>query len=186
MMRNRSQLLLIFGFAVIIANGAADSVYADLSGQRPEPKVSAGHYHSLMIRSDGTVWQSGWVMQDPSECDGDPSSYHIETDPVQIPGRTLENIIAVAAGQRHSIALDVRGRIHTWGCNAFGQLGTVNRDHSPYPHWVYDANGKDLLEGFVAVAAGARTSYALKADGTVWAWGIPPSDRSGMVGAATT
>jgi alpha-tubulin suppressor-like RCC1 family protein len=66
----------------------------------------------------------------------------------------LSDVIAVDAGDSHSLALKIDGTIVGWGDNTFGQL-----------------NVPSSLSNGVAVAGGTRHSIALKADGTVVAWG---------------
>jgi len=66
----------------------------------------------------------------------------------------LSNVVAVAGGYYHSLALRADGTVAAWGYNYYGQT-TVPAD----------------LSNVVAVAAGAYHSLALRADGTVAAWG---------------
>lgn len=68
------------------------------------------------------------------------------------------NIVAVAAGQMHSLALCDDGTVIAWGGNADGQ-GTVPAG----------------LSNIVAIAAGDRFSMALASNGTVRTWGTLPS-----------
>src|SRR5438093_645407 len=66
----------------------------------------------------------------------------------------LSNVIAVAAGALHNLALTANGRVIGWGHNYYGETtvpGTVSN--------------------VVAVAAGTWHSLALTADGHVFAWG---------------
>ena len=65
-----------------------------------------------------------------------------------------------------------------WGYNNYGQLGdgtTVNRSQ---PVTVQISAGTPL-QGVVAVAAGNSHSLALKADGTVLAWGYNGNGQLG-------
>ena len=66
----------------------------------------------------------------------------------------LTDVIAVAAGHYHSLAVKSDGTVVGWGDNGFGQL-----DIPPE------------LTGVVAIDAGTRHSLALKSDGTVVGWG---------------
>jgi len=66
----------------------------------------------------------------------------------------LSNVVAIAAGVRHGLALQTNGTVAAWGDNYWGQT--------------------DVPAGFsnvVAVAAGGDHSLALRADGIVVAWG---------------
>lgn len=66
-----------------------------------------------------------------------------------------------------------------WGLNIHGELGngTTSDGASPVPAQV---NG---LNGIKAIAGGASHTVALKADGTVWAWG---DNLEGQLGNGTT
>ncbi|MCP3915716.1 MAG: hypothetical protein GY711_09185, partial [bacterium] len=73
-------------------------------------------------------------------------------------------IVAVAAGFAHSLALDANGNVWAWGRNQAGQLGdgtTVDR-HIP------TAIG---LANVVAIDAGDHHSLALLANGMLMGWG---------------
>lgn len=76
----------------------------------------------------------------------------------------------VDAGGHHTVALRCDGTVRTWGQNGSGQLGDNSTTDSDVPVAVVNGAG-DTLTGFVAVDAGTRHTLALKANGTVWAWG---------------
>ncbi|MHB0937108.1 MAG: HYR domain-containing protein [Armatimonadota bacterium] len=67
---------------------------------------------------------------------------------------TLADVIAVAGGNWHSLALKADGTVAAWGDNTFGQ-GSMPAG----------------LSGVQAIAAGNWHNLALKTDGTVFAWG---------------
>ena len=84
----------------------------------------------------------------------------------------LSGVIAVEAGDYHSVALRRDGTVVAWGYNGAGQTtGTPNRI-SPYR----ETADPVVLDGVVlrdvaAVVAGYGHSAAMKRDGTVVAWG---------------
>ena len=77
----------------------------------------------------------------------------------------LDNIVAIAGGEGHSLALTSDSVVWAWGANSSGQLGNGTTTHSNTPVQV---NG---LTGVVAISGGGMHSVALKQDGTIWAWG---------------
>ena len=58
-----------------------------------------------------------------------------DQDPVN-PYSELENIISIAAGAEHCMAIDSDGKVWAWGVNVFGQLGTGDITSSAFPRLV--------------------------------------------------
>ncbi|RKP53872.1 hypothetical protein D7Z26_10775 [Cohnella endophytica] len=82
----------------------------------------------------------------------------------------------VAGGSGHTVALREDGTVWAWGQNqSVGQLGNGSFNNSISP-----VRAIALCE-IVAVAARAEQSFALKKDGTLWAWG---SNDYGQLGNA--
>ena len=78
-----------------------------------------------------------------------------------------QRVIAVSAGEHHSIALTADGAVWSWGFGACGKLGHGD-EHSPLlPKKIEALAGQRI----VAVSAGVRHSIALTADGAVFTWG---------------
>ena len=135
--------------------------------------VASGYYHSLGLKSNGTVWawgNNGWGNL------GD-GTYNQRLNPVPVTGLTGV-ATAVAAGYYHSLALKGNGTVWAWGNNGNGQLGNGTTNQSPIPVQVSPLTGT-----VTAVAAGYYHSLALKSDGTVWAWG---NNGNGQLGDGTT
>ena len=133
--------------------------------------VAAGYYHSLAVRSDGTVWAWGYNP------DGELGN-NTTTDsslPVQVVGPTgtsyLTGVVAVAAGYDYSLALKGDGTVWAWGGNEDGQLGNNSTTSSSVPVQVEDPTGSSYLTAVAAIAAGYYHCLALESDGTVWSWG---------------
>ncbi len=139
-------------------------------------QVAANYYHSLAIKPDGTV--KGWGDNTYGEV-GDGTLVS-RTNPVSVSG--LTGIKMVAAGSAHSLALTTNGNVYAWGQNNFGQLA------GPYPTYgaAYLATPNEVimnggpLSNVVYIAGGGANSYAVKSDGTVWAWGY---DQYGQLGS---
>ena len=96
----------------------------------------------------------------------------------------LEHIVAIAAGEGHSIALDNNGNVYAWGDNQFGQLGNGTNDPCTTPVRVLkgqqDTSISGYLENIVAISAGHWHCIAVDAEGTIWTWGKGASGRLGI------
>jgi alpha-tubulin suppressor-like RCC1 family protein len=122
--------------------------------------ISAGGWHSLALKNDGTVWCWGW------NADGQIGDGTIidKTIPTQVAG--LSGVVKISAGSYHNLALKNDGTVWAWGDNVNGQIGdgTTGTDRTT----PVQVNG---LTNIVAIAAGRFFSLAVKSDGTVWTWG---------------
>jgi alpha-tubulin suppressor-like RCC1 family protein len=89
---------------------------------------------------------------------------------------SLTNVVSIAVGAYHTLALKDDGTLKSWGSNggALGDGTTLNRNT---PVSVLN------LTNVVAVAAGVQHSLALKSDRTVWSFGI---NTDGQLGDGTT
>jgi len=176
----------------VVSWGSQTNVPAGSSGVIA---ISAGNYHTLALRADGTVLAWG------------NNEFGQSTVPLG-----LRNIIAVAAGGRHSLALRNDGRIVGWGHNFNGQAASpiysdciavaagdshslAVRSGGGVVAWGNGfAGGTAVPPGLadvIAVAAGSHHSLALKRNGTVVGWGdnsggqsVPPPDLSNVVAIA--
>jgi len=144
--------------------------------------IAAGEFHTLALKGDGTVW--AWGNNGYGQL-GDGTTTQRNT-PVQVLGLNgvgvLTDIIAVAAGSNHSLALASNGRIYAWGYNAYGQLGDNTTTNRSTPVQVKAASNNPVTS-MAAIAAGSNHSLALMAEGLVYAWG---SNSDGQLGDGTT
>ena len=102
--------------------------------------------------------------------------YHAAANsPVEV--ATLTNVVNVAAGARHSLALTADGFVYAWGDGSAGRLGLGSTTSVSVPTLVPE------LTGIAAIAAGTYHSLALTATGQVYAWG---ANDYGQLGDGTT
>jgi hypothetical protein len=139
-----------------------------VSGLTGVTAVAGGYYHSIALKNDGTVWC--WGSNSYGQI-GNNSTTSLSKVPAPVAG--LVNVIAVAAGGEHSLALKSDGTVWAWGRNLEGQLGDGSTTSRTVPGQVSG------LSGITAIAAGEYHSMALRNDGTVWCWG---SNSRGQLG----
>jgi alpha-tubulin suppressor-like RCC1 family protein len=145
--------------------------------------ASKGGFLNLALKADGTVWvwfQSlSGVGAKWDDYLGYTESFHIfDNTPYQVMG--LSNIVAVAAGIGHGLALDRDGHVWCFGENTHGQLGR-QMGQAP-PHYEYRPKKVEEVDNVIAIAAGDLHSLAVSREGTVWAWGI---NERGQLGDGT-
>jgi alpha-tubulin suppressor-like RCC1 family protein len=80
---------------------------------------------------------------------------------------------SVSGGGGHVAVIGRDGFVWAWGSNSHGQLGrgTVGGSTTEAGRVLDPSDPTGYLVGVVELAIGARHVVALKADGTVWAWG---------------
>ncbi len=148
--------------------------------------IAAGTAHSLLVLTNGALWAwgQGTLHQLGDGTANDIAAPEPITDPLCGPAR-LTNAVALTGGTFYSVAVDANGVVWSWGNaangSASGPLGNGGNTNVLTPSPI---NG---ISNVVSVAAGVDHTLALRADGTVWAWGNnvngSDGDGNGQLGA---
>lgn len=139
--------------------------------------IAAGADHGLALTSDGEVIAWGNNLHDQLGTE----DWHDSPVPAAVDARGAlagETVVAIAAGDYHSLALTADGEVIGWGQNSSGKLGNGSTTDPRVPVKV-DATGALAGKRVVAIAAGTHHSVALTADGLVCTWG---SNFEGQLG----
>ncbi|MFC3831351.1 MULTISPECIES: RCC1 domain-containing protein [Deinococcus] len=136
--------------------------------------LSAGGLHSLALMTDDAV--KAWGDNSFGQL-GDGTNSNVDRTFAPIKG--LSGVVAVSAGEDHSLALRSDGTVLAWGSNSRGQLS----DASTYQYQRATPVAVGGLSGVISVTAGYWASLAIVSDGTVRAWGW---NQNGQLGDGTT
>jgi alpha-tubulin suppressor-like RCC1 family protein len=137
--------------------------------------VAGGGLHTLAVKRDGTVL--AWGANGYGQLgDGTTTDRHT---PVRVVGLGVAS--AVSGGLSISLALKPDGTVWAWGLNVYGQLGsptvqTCYVQRYPCSSTPLEVSG---LAGVIAISTEWEHSLALKANRTVWAWGLNASGELG-------
>ena len=138
-----------------LGNGGADgdkhATPVAVPGLAGVVAIAAGSRHNLALRSDGTIWAWGYNVNGELGA-GDNGSPN--PTPRQVFG--LTNVVAIAAGDNHSLAVQAGGAVWAWGSNAYYQLGNTAGGPRVAPVQVAG------ISGAVMVAGGGNHSLALR------------------------
>jgi alpha-tubulin suppressor-like RCC1 family protein len=125
--------------------------------------VAAGALHGLALTADGRVWS--WGANNWGQLGDGSMTPRSSASEVLTPTGVLTDIVGVAAGDKHSLALDRQGRVWSWGSSSSGQVGngaTASRTR---------AEPLSGVSGIVAIAAGGDSSLAVSGSNSLWVWG---------------
>lgn len=134
--------------------------------------MSAGKYHSMAIKNDGTLW--AWGRNNFGQFGNNTTNS--SNIPKQI--GTSNDWVQISAGSSLSLGLKSDGTIWSMGFNNNGQLGigsTVTYVKVPTQIGT-DTNWKSINVGTTACSA-------IKTDGTLWTWG---TNDYGQLGDGTS
>ncbi|AEC02284.1 fimbrillin family protein [Parasphaerochaeta coccoides] len=143
---------------------------------KPYRAVSAGAYHTMILKNNGTLWATGYNEYGQL---GDDTTTN-RTTPVQVSSMGSD-VAAVSAGNYHTMILKKDGTLWATGYNAHGQLGVGDTTDRSTPEQVWDStDGSIRMTNVAAVSAGNTHTMILKKDGTLWATGGNGSGQLGV------
>src|SRR5688572_9913447 len=140
------------------------------------PYAAGGWKHSYILGQDGLVRSTGSNIAGQL---GDGTNRDSEDHFVTVLATNVHDIVQIASGAFHGLALRADGTVWAWGENFSGQLGDGSKSDSNVPVKA-TASG---FAGIVAIAASRGSSYAIDAMGRLWVWG---DNNAGQLGDGTT
>jgi len=145
--------------------GLADGGYnntncpASVVGLSNIVSIGNGYFHTVALRSDGTVWTWGDSYHGILGDDSTTSRDHAARIP------SLSNVVSIAVACFFNFALDQGGRVWGWGDGDGGVLGVGNYSVQPHPILI------NSMTNVIGFSGGDYHSLLELADGTVKASG---------------
>jgi len=141
--------------------------------------IATGAATAYVITADARVWSWGWNRYGML---GNGTVIDDSDVPVRVSG--LTGVKAVAGGSYNGYALRSDGRVWAWGDGVWGNLGTgVFLGTGDSTRWSLVPVRVKNLSNVTAISGSEGTGYALRCDGTVWAWGL---NNFGQLGNGST
>jgi alpha-tubulin suppressor-like RCC1 family protein len=147
--------------------------------------AGGGNEFTIVADVNGTVWAAGEDFS--GEQGGAPGHYYNSDHYPATPISNVSNIVNVAAGYSHVLALRADGAVFAWGSdsdengNLFGQLGVGGL---PSPYYTSSPTQSLVTTLVVAITAGAYHSAASDSSGNAWVWGRGWEGQIGNGGTA--
>lgn len=129
--------------------------------------IAVGENHSLVIKSDMSLWAAGDNSSGQLGTGSDTES----SNGVKI----MDKVAYIAANDDASFAIDANGTLYGWGDNSHGQISPDSSAQVIY-------KPQKLMDNVAQVSAGDEHTVALLQDGSVVGWG---SNEYGELGTSS-
>ncbi|KAI1424633.1 regulator of chromosome condensation 1/beta-lactamase-inhibitor protein II [Xylaria sp. FL1777] len=143
-------------------------------------KVAASDSASFLLTTDGFVF--GWgTFRGADGIIGFSKGIKVQPTPMLI--APLQDITNIACGSNHVIALDIHGKVWTWGSGGQFQLGRkpLTRHGGPTATLQPEPCGMFGKKHYaVSVAAGSYHSFYIDNQQRVWSWGLNNYSQTGQ------
>lgn len=117
--------------------------------------ISAGYYHSCLLKNDGSLWTCGDNQFSQTGAGGEYVVNGLT--------KVLDGVRSVSAGSMHNLAVATDGAVYAWGYGVFGQLGSGDSQRIDTP--------TEIHSDYVQVFAGVDNAFGVSSDGSVYSFG---------------
>lgn len=122
--------------------------------------VSGGEFHSIALKSDGTVWVWGSNLYGTI---GNGAAGGNQLLPVQ--NTNITGVSQITAGFNFNVALKPDGTVFAWGFNIRGNVGNGTSGSEVL------TPVQSAITNVIDIKTAGVHTLAKKSDGSIWAWG---------------
>eukprot|EP00163_Fabomonas_tropica_P033828 TRINITY_DN912_c0_g1_i1.p1 TRINITY_DN912_c0_g1~~TRINITY_DN912_c0_g1_i1.p1 ORF type:complete len:1156 (-),score=216.85 TRINITY_DN912_c0_g1_i1:35-3502(-) len=142
---------------------------------------SCGGAHTLCATTDNRLYS--WGYNQAKQLGYNPTRAFSNSSPRYVLLREDDDVIQVAGGECHSLALTKSGTVYAWGANNLKQLGLDSSRHVGRSSHIPTV----VMRNVVCISAGGSTSAAITKDGDLFTWGKGTRGQRGtVIGAVPT
>lgn len=146
----------------------------------PVLMVTGGERHSVALTVDGRLWIWGW------RCSGRLGLGYLDGPedenryvPTPLPMANFpSNVVMIAAGEAHTLALTHMGDVFTWGSGAGWRLGFDDNADRHVPVLLQERS--NFESRVLSISAGSHHNMAVTTEGKLWAWGDSEFGQVGL------
>jgi alpha-tubulin suppressor-like RCC1 family protein len=142
-------------------------------------ELAAGWEHSACITKDGNLYTWGCGYKDSRRGVIPPvlgqGNNEGKLSPELVSSIDGVKVSKITCGWDHCLALDVKGKVLSWGSGQNGKLGHGNEENISIPCYIPSLEGLNI----VSISAGSEHSAAISDTGTVYTWGHGDGGRLG-------
>ncbi|XP_052749366.1 probable E3 ubiquitin-protein ligase HERC4 isoform X2 [Galleria mellonella] len=137
--------------------------------------IACGLQHSLALNEWGIPYSWGCnSMGQLGVVDTDSISHNV---PCVVKKLATKNVVQVACGSYHSMALTNNGDLYAWGANSYGQCGLGNVTNKEMkPQQITSLLGVPIA----LIACGSNHTFVLSKSGAVYGWGKNSHGQLGL------
>jgi alpha-tubulin suppressor-like RCC1 family protein len=137
--------------------------------------ISVGKSYNFAIRNDNSLW--GWGYNGYKQLGDVAIDQH---GSVKTPVKILDDVKTAVAGNTYSLAIKTDNSLWGWGTSEGG--GLANFQHTQkYPVNIMN----DVAMVKIGINTTSENTFAIKTDGTLWAWGNNAFSQIGNGGTDT-
>ncbi len=100
------------------------------------------------------------------------------TTPKAIEALKCARVCDLVCGDKHSLAIDAKGVLYSWGCGAAGRLGHEDENDRVTPQKVERLSSR--WENIKSISAGMDNSSCINEEGIIYIWGGGSHGKLGL------